>query len=56
VAADWGVERDDDGRVVVGWTLVAALVGPVIVEVLGVLVEDCRGVAFVLDQDLVGAF
>jgi hypothetical protein len=56
VSSDWGVERDDDGRVVVGWALLAALVGPVIVEVLGVLVEDRRGVAFVVDQDLVGAF
>jgi hypothetical protein len=33
----------------------AALVGPVI-GVLGVLVEDRRGVPFVVDQDPVGAF
>jgi hypothetical protein len=25
-AADWGVERDDRDRVVVGWALLAALV------------------------------
>jgi hypothetical protein len=29
--------------------------GPVVVEVSGVLVEDCRGVAFVVDEDSVGA-
>ena len=33
----------------------AALVWPVVVEVSGVLVEDCRGVAFVVDEDSVGA-
>jgi hypothetical protein len=30
-------------------------VRPVVVEVSGVLVEDCRGVAFVVDEDSVGA-
>ena len=53
--ADRSVEWDDGGRVVVRWALVATLVRPVIVEVPGVLVEDCRGVAFVVDEDSVGA-
>ena len=35
--------------------MIAALVRPVIVEVLGVLVEDCRSVALVVDEDSVGA-
>jgi hypothetical protein len=35
--------------------LLAALVWPVIVEVLGELVEDRDGVAFVVDQDPAGA-
>ena len=53
---DWSIEWND-GRwvVVVGWAVPAALMRPVIVEVLGVLVEDCRGVAFVVDEDSVGA-
>jgi hypothetical protein len=53
--ADRSVEWDDGGRVVVRWALVAALVWPVIVEVPGVRIEDCRGVAFVVDEDSVGA-
>jgi hypothetical protein len=56
VPADRSVERDDARGVVVGWAVIAALVWPMIVEVLGVLVEDCRGVAFVVDEDSVGAF
>jgi hypothetical protein len=40
---------------VVGWAVIAALVRSVIVEVPGVLVEDVRGVAFVVDEDSVGA-
>jgi hypothetical protein len=36
--------------------VIAALVWPMIVEVLGVLVEDCCGVAFVVEEDSVGAF
>jgi hypothetical protein len=53
---DRSVERDDDRRVVVGWAVPAALVRPVVVEVSGVLVEDVCGVAFVVDEDPVGAF
>jgi hypothetical protein len=53
---DWAVEGDDDGGVVVGWTLFTALVRPVIIEVAGELVNECGGVEFVVDQDPVGAF
>jgi hypothetical protein len=35
--------------------VIAALVRSVVVEVPGVLVEDVRGVAFVVDEDSVGA-
>jgi len=52
---DRSVEWDDGRRVVVWWAVPAALMGPVVVEVSGVLVEDCRGVAFVVDEDSVGA-
>jgi hypothetical protein len=38
-----------------GRALLAALVWTVIVEVSGELVQDRRGVAFVVDQDPVGA-
>jgi hypothetical protein len=55
VSVDLTVERDDDGGVVVGRALLAALVWPVIVEVSGVLVHDRDGVAFVIDQDPVSA-
>jgi hypothetical protein len=55
VSSDWGVERDDGGGLVVGWALLAGLVWSVVVEVSGVLVEDRRGVPFVVDQDPVGA-
>ena len=47
---DPSVEWDDGCGVVVGWAVPAALVRPVVVEVSGVLVEDCRGVAFVGKQ------
>lgn len=40
MASDRGVERDHGGWIVVGWVLVEALVRPVVVEVLGELVED----------------
>jgi hypothetical protein len=40
---------------VVGWAVIAALVRSVMVEVPGVLVEDGRGVAFVVDEDSAGA-
>jgi hypothetical protein len=46
------VEWDDGCGVVVGWAVPAALVRPVVVEVSGVFVEDCRGVAFVVDEIL----
>jgi hypothetical protein len=46
--ADRSVLWDDGRRVVVGWAVPAALMRPVVVEVSGVLVEDCRGVAFVV--------
>ncbi len=52
---DWSVEWDDGRRVVVGWAVPAALMRPMVVEMSGVLVEDCRGVAFVVDEDSVGA-
>ena len=56
VPADRSVERDGGCGVGVGWAVAAALVWSVIVEVSGVLVEHCRGVAFVVDEDSVGAF
>ena len=52
---DPSVEWNDGCGVVVGWAVPAALVRPVVVEVSGVLVEDCRGVAVVVDEDSVGA-
>ena len=52
---DRSVERDDGRGVVVGWAVPAALVWSVVVEVPGVLIENCRGVAFVVDEDSVGA-
>ena len=55
MSADWSVERDDGRRVVGGRAVLASLVWSVIVEVSGVLVEDHRGVEFVVDQDPVGA-
>ena len=54
--ADRSVEWDDGRRVVVGWAVSAALAWSVVVEVSGVLVEDGRGVALVVDEDSVGAF
>jgi len=55
MAADWGVERDDGGGVMVGWALLAALVRPVLVVVAGEFVEDRDRVAFVVDQHSVRA-
>jgi hypothetical protein len=52
---DRSVEWEDASGVVVGRALVVTLVRPVIVEVPGVRVEDFRGVAFVVDEDSVGA-
>jgi hypothetical protein len=39
----------------VGWSLLAGLVGPVLVVMAGVLAEDRSKVPFVVDQHLVGA-
>jgi hypothetical protein len=56
VAFDSGGGQGDDCGVVVGGELVAALVGPVVVEVARVVVEDLLGVAAVEEQDSVRAF
>jgi hypothetical protein len=56
VAADRGVEGDDGGGVVVGWTVLASLVWAVVVVVPGELVEYHVGVALVVDEHPVGAF
>jgi hypothetical protein len=53
--ADRGVERDDEGWIVVGWAVFPALVRAVIIEVSGELVENCGGVVFVVDRRPVGA-
>lgn len=52
---DWGLERDDDSGIVVGWAVLACLVRSVIVEVSGELVEHREGVPFVVDEHPVGA-
>lgn len=46
--------QGDGGRVVVGGQLVAALAGPVVVEVVGVVAEDLLGMAAIEDQSPVG--
>jgi hypothetical protein len=48
-----GVDRDDDGRVMVRWALGKTLMWTVSVEVRRVLVEDRAGVTLVVDQDSV---
>src|SRR5262245_1334692 len=53
--ADRAVERYDGVRVVVRWALVSSLVGSVVVEVAGVLVEHGGGVAFAVEEDSVSA-
>jgi len=55
VAFDSERGQGDDCGVVVGGELVAALVGPVVVEMVGVGAEDLVGVATVKEQDPVGA-
>ncbi len=55
VAFDSWRGQADDGGVVVGGELVAALVGPVVIEVVGVVAEDLLGVTAVEEQDPVGA-
>jgi hypothetical protein len=50
-----GVHRDDDGRIVVRWTPVEALMWTMPIEVRRTLVEHGAGVAFVPKQDPVGA-
>jgi hypothetical protein len=47
VALDPGWDQGDDGGVVVGGELVAALVGPVVVEVVCLSAEDPLGVTAV---------
>jgi hypothetical protein len=55
VSTDGGVDRDDEGRVVVGRTLLASLVRSVVIEMPNVLVKDCGGVPLVVDQNTVSA-
>jgi hypothetical protein len=55
VAAGWGVGRHGVGWVVVGWALLASLVGAVVIELPEMVVKNSRGVALVVDQDAVGA-
>ena len=55
VATDGAVDRDDEGRIVVGRAVLASLVWPVIIEMPEVLVKDCCGVALVVDQNTVGS-
>jgi len=55
VSGDRSVDRDDAGGVVVGWAVIAALVWSVVVEMLSVFIEDCRGVALVVDEYSIGA-
>jgi hypothetical protein len=49
------VERDRDVRIVSWWMLIEALRWTVLVEVLGVGVQECSGMLFVVDQEVVGA-
>src|SRR5262249_25018915 len=49
------VHRYDDARVVVGWTLIAALMWAVAVEVSLVGGQQAARVPFVVDQHVVGA-
>jgi hypothetical protein len=55
-ALDPGVRPRGGFGVVVRGELVAALVGPVVVEVARVVAEDLLGVTAVEKQDAVGAF
>jgi hypothetical protein len=52
---DWEVQRDGGLGFLVGRSLLAGLVRPVPVVVAGVLAEDRLQVAFVVDEDPVGA-
>ena len=56
-AADRGIERDHNSLVVVGWSvaMTVALVGPMGIEVVGILCQDGGGVLLVVDQHAVGA-
>jgi hypothetical protein len=47
---DGGVEQGHRGGVVPWWVLIDALVWAVVIEVLGVLVEDGKGMSLVVDQ------
>ncbi|MDT5043339.1 MAG: hypothetical protein QOE51_4324 [Actinoplanes sp.] len=44
------IRRDHDGRVVVGWQLLPALMRAVIVDVVQVLADHRKGVSLVVDQ------
>ena len=55
-APDSAVDRDDFGRVGVGWGLIPCLVGTMPVEVVFIGGENLAGVGFVEQQDVVGAF
>ena len=52
---DWCLQRHDDGLTLVGWSLLAGLMGPVPVVVADVAVEDQSQVPFAVDQHPVGA-
>jgi hypothetical protein len=52
---DRGVEQGHRGGVVPWWVLIDALVWAVVIEVLGVLVEDGKGMSLVVDQQPVDA-
>jgi hypothetical protein len=49
------VQRRVHSVVLVGWSLLAGLVGPVPIVMTGILAEDRPEVAFVVDQHPVGA-
>ncbi len=55
MSTDRSIERDDEGRIVVGWTVLTALVRAMIIEVSGELLQDRDCVTFVVDQHPVGA-
>lgn len=49
------VDGDDDGGVMVGWSLLASLARPVVVEMVDVLADYGLRVLLVVDQHVVGA-
>jgi hypothetical protein len=50
MASDRGVEMGHDGRIMVGWVLVEALMRSVVIEMTHILVNDGAGVSLVVDQ------